>query len=211
MLRKPATIAFWTGRLPHWEVEDGRYFVTIRLAGAIPQEGQDRIRQLAGEWTSVNRIQAPEEWLRQQRRIFRAMEEWLHRAETVVYLQRPEIAELVMEAVEHRKRRGDWTVWEYVVMPNHIHLFFELHRGSLKGVLEDFKRWTAHQAVRRLRSEGKGFWQREWFDHWSRSDEEDEMIIAYIRNNPVQAGLVHRWEDWRFGSWAQRGGRRDNR
>jgi hypothetical protein len=37
MIRKPETIDFWVGRLPHWEVVDGRYFVTIHLAGAIPE------------------------------------------------------------------------------------------------------------------------------------------------------------------------------
>jgi REP element-mobilizing transposase RayT len=203
MLRKPATIAFWTGRLPHWEVEDGRYFVTIRLAGAIPQEGQDRIRQLAGQFARLDRIESPESWLRLQRRIFRVMEDWLHRTETVAHLRQPEIAAMVMEAIEHRQQRGDWTMWEYVVMPNHVHLFFELRRGSLKSVLEDFKRWTSHQAVRQLQLETEHFWQREWFDHWSRSDEEDERIIRYIRDNPVQAGLVARYEDWRFGSWVR--------
>src|SRR5437588_608980 len=32
MLRNPETISFWHGRLPHWEVVGGRYFVTIHLA-----------------------------------------------------------------------------------------------------------------------------------------------------------------------------------
>ena len=43
MIRKPETVAFWRDRLPHWEVADGRYFVTLHLAGAIPAEGQERI------------------------------------------------------------------------------------------------------------------------------------------------------------------------
>ena len=49
MSRKPKTIAFWTCRLPHWEVEDGRYFVTLHLAGAIPAVGRARIAQIVGE------------------------------------------------------------------------------------------------------------------------------------------------------------------
>ena len=47
MIRKPETISFWRGRLPHWEVTSGRYFVTIHLAGAIPPQGQERIHTLA--------------------------------------------------------------------------------------------------------------------------------------------------------------------
>ena len=42
MIRRPEAVAFWYGRLPHWEVVGGRYFVTIHLAGAIPPAGQER-------------------------------------------------------------------------------------------------------------------------------------------------------------------------
>ena len=46
MPEHPETMRFYRMRLPHWEVEDGRYFVTIRLKGAIPQEGLDQINHL---------------------------------------------------------------------------------------------------------------------------------------------------------------------
>ena len=35
MIRKPETISFWRKQLPHWEVVDGLYFVTIHVCGAI--------------------------------------------------------------------------------------------------------------------------------------------------------------------------------
>ena len=132
--------------------------------------------------------------------VFAEMERWLDRAEWNVHLRRSDIAEMVADAIEHRHDRGDWNVSEYVVMPTHIHLFCEIGSAGMKAVLEDFKRWTGHQAAKILQRErscpagrtyGERFWQREWFDHWSRSDEEDERTIAYIRNNPVKAGLVN--------------------
>jgi len=86
-------------------------------------------------------------------------------------------------------------------MPNHIHLFFELLKAGLKEVLEDFKSWTGGRAARLTSLDDDRFWQREWFDHWSRSDDEDERIIAYIRQNPVKAGLVSDYRDWPYGSW----------
>ena len=64
------------------------------------------------------------------------------------------------------------------------HLFFELTGSPLKPALENFKNWTGGRAGRVLNLDGERFWQGEWFDHWSRSDEEDERIIAYIRRNP---------------------------
>ncbi len=92
-------------------------------------------------------------------------------------------------------------MFEYVVMPTHLHLFCELGTAGLKGTLEDFKRWTGHEAMQHLPGlDSEQFWQREWFDHWSRSDEEDERIVAYIRNNPVKAGLVADYRQWPFRS-----------
>ena len=175
--RKPNTTAFWTGRLPHWEVEGGRYFITIHLAGAIPNEGRRRLRTIAAQLELI-RDHATPEWLRIQRMIF---------------------AEMVVEAIVERSRRGDWQMFQYVVMPTHIHMFCELGR-SLQETCEDFKRWTGHRAAQILGLSGHRFWQREWFDHWSRSDEEDEKIVRYIRDNPLKAGLVEHHADWQFGS-----------
>jgi REP element-mobilizing transposase RayT len=201
MNRKAETIAIWHGRLPHWEVVDGRYFVTIHLAGAIPAEGQNRIHALAAELSLVPKS-AVDARIRVQRRVFAEMEAWLDRAEHANYLRRADVAAIVVEAVSFRQGRA-WNMFEYVVMPNHIHLFFEILQGDLKGILEQFKRWTGHEAGKLLQLEDDRFWQDEWFDHWSRSDDEDEKIAEYIRRNPVKAKLVDNYVDWRFGSWSK--------
>jgi REP element-mobilizing transposase RayT len=199
MVRKPKTTAFWWGRLPHWEVENGRYFVTMHLAGAIPDQGNERIRAIAAE---LRRIENPgdDQRLAIHRRIFEEMEEWLDRAAVVTYLQQPEVATMVMEAIQFRQTRV-WNMLEFVVMPTHMHLFFEIGDRSLKRVLEQFKRWTGHEAGKVLGLDGSRFWQDEWFDHWSRSDEEDDRIAKYIRRNPEKAKLVKSYSEWPYGSW----------
>lgn len=226
MPRKPQTTAFWIGRLPHWEVEGGRYFITLHLAGAIPAAGRNKVRQVSAQLRSSNDRCSPD-WLRIQRSIFAEMERWLDRAEWYPLLAQPEVASVVAEAIEHRHQRGDWRVFEYVIMPTHVHLFCEFGPAGMKAVMEAFKRWTGHQvgpfcrkgpsesnhnpdaspAVGPARQAGPTapatfrFWQREWFDHWSRSDDEDERIMLYIRNNPVKAPLVENYLGWRFASW----------
>jgi putative transposase len=206
MPRKPETISFWQGRLPHWEVVDGRYFVTIHLSGAIPAAGKQRIREISQELQKLQELQElwrsnDEARLRVQRQIFGEMERWLDKAQCNTYLQNPRMAEMMVEAIHHRSQAGIWHMFEYVVMPNHAHLFFELRSGSLKEVLEGFKEWTGRQAGKVLDLRGKRFWQKEWFDHWSRSDEEDERIVEYIRQNPVKAALVAEYRQWPYGSW----------
>jgi REP element-mobilizing transposase RayT len=138
--------------------------------------------------------------LKVQREIFAEMEAWLDRVTAVAYLREPHVATMLQEAIQHREGL-DWRMFSYVIMPNHIHLFFELLRHDLKTVLEGFKRWTGHQAAEKLSLDGSRFWQDEWFDHWSRSDEEDAKITAYIRENPKKAGLVKEYHDWPHGSW----------
>ncbi len=199
MTRKPKTVAFWVGRLPHWEVEEGRYFVTVHLSGAIPSQGRMRLRKLVEQVRTSPAIHRPE-WLSLQRAIFREMEDWLDRAEWNPKLQHPDVAAIVIEAIQQRQQRGDWHLFEYVVMPTHVHLFGEIGPG-LKATLEDFKRWTGHRASKILAEDEERFWQREWFDHWSHSDEEDEKIMRYIRDNPRKAGLAQTHTDWPYGSW----------
>src|SRR5688572_7578575 len=125
MTRKPKTVAFWCGRLPHWEVEDGRYFITLHLAGAIPAAGRKRVQSIAEDLRRIDNHQSPG-WLRVQRAVFAEMEKWLDRAQRNATLQRREVAEMLMSAIDHRHERGDWHVFEYVVMPTHIHLFCEI-------------------------------------------------------------------------------------
>jgi hypothetical protein len=202
MTRKLKTIAFWTGRLPHWEVEDGRYFITIHLTGAIPAPGRARLRQIAEQLRRAPEHDEPER-LCLQRKIFAEMERWLDRSRWNPLLRRADIAEMVADAIEHRHKRGDWQMFQYVAMPTHLHLFCEVGSCGLQQALEDFKRWTGHQAAKLLGTDGQPFWQDEWFDHWSRSDEEDDRILAYIRNNPVKAGLVPNYHGWPYASWSR--------
>ena len=142
-------------------------------------------------------------WLELERQVFSEMEVWLDRAERADRLQVHAVAKMVMDAVEFRNHRI-WNLFEYVIMPSHLHLFFELVQPGLKKHLEQFKRWTGHEAAKLLHLDGDRFWQDEWFDHWSRSDEQDERIIEYIRRNPEKTMLVRNHLDWPYGGWRAR-------
>lgn len=200
-MQKLETIAFWHGRLPHWEVVDGRYFITLHLAGAIPREAAQRIHSMSAALRKIPKSSASAR-LDLQRRIFAKTESWLDRAQCVSHLAQPNVATMVREAIEHRESR-DWRVFEYVLMPSHLHLFCEMHREGLKSIVEDFKRWTGHEAAKLLGRSPSRFWQDEWFDHWSRSDEEDEKIVNYIRQNPAKARLVNDYLQWPYASWSK--------
>ena len=198
MIRKPETIGYWRGRLPHWEVEEGRYFVTIHLHGAIPADGVARIERMAQEVNRQCDQKSADSSLSLMRTVFRDMEQWLDRADRNSLLAEERIASMVMEAIRFRETEGRWIVYEFVLMPSHLHLFLSVLKETLKESIEDFKRWTGHQAAKLVDLPDGRFWQDEWFDHWSRSAEQDERIVRYIQQNPVVAGLVNNWQEWKY-------------
>ncbi len=198
MKRTPETISFHEGRLPHWEVSDGKYFATLCLLGAIPAAAVKRFKE---ERKALETLQGGE-LLRKKREILAQMEKHLDSKSAPRLLAEPAIAEMVMEAIEFRQRQGLWNVIEFVIMPSHLHIFLEPLEDSLFETLVEFKRWTGHRAADLRGVRAKRFWAREWFDHWSRSSEQDERIVKYIRMNPVKAGLVKNYKAWRYGSWS---------
>ena len=187
------TIQFWRGRLPHWEVVDGRYFVTMRLANCLPRQAAERLRALA--------VDGPDDagrYLEWSRRYFAVQEQLLHRQPADALLGRPEVAEKVLAAARYYDEAGKWRLSALTILPNHIHLFVMAGAAGMTKVMRDFKHATA-RAVKPFAGDGAAkhaFWQQEWFDHWSRSALEDDKIRLYIRDNAVKAGLVRSWRDW---------------
>ncbi|MBI5093341.1 MAG: transposase [Candidatus Hydrogenedentes bacterium] len=194
---RPRTTAFYRKHLPHWEVENGVYFITIRLHGTLPREVELELKRMAGEIarTDGKRKQAL------QRKIFLTMEKWLDASRENRFLGEPAVAAMVMASIRNLRERGIWNVVEYAIMPNHVHLFVQFTEGTLWRNMINFKRWTGRRAVRILEWGQGPFWEEEWFDHWARSERECVRIIEYIRRNPVKAGLVNDYREWPYGLW----------
>jgi REP element-mobilizing transposase RayT len=191
MMSKPPTIRFWRGQLPHWEVMDADYFITMRLAGTLPHFLKDELKQIIkdangrGYWNT-------------SRKYFVKMEAWLDNDYTNMILIQDQIANIITSTFEIYESKGICKFYSYVIMPNHIHWFFRPLNQSMSEIIQNIKRITARMANQSLGRTGRRFWQKEWFDHWSRTPEESEKIIQYIRNNPVKAGLVAKPEEWPY-------------
>ena len=101
-----------------------------------------------------------------------------------------------------------------VVLPNHLHAIWTLPEGDT-----DFsERWRRIKArfsngllsdPLRCRSKIKkrecGIWQRRFWEHWVRNDNDLEAAIAYCWRNPVKHGLTTDPESWPFSSFHRRG------
>jgi len=185
--------------MPHWLVTDSAYFVTICAYGAIPSQAAKEIRSATQDLKAFS----GNELLNRKRMILRKTEEWLDRKEAPSFLTEIAIAQMLMEAIEHRVAKEAWRVYEFVIMPSHLHLLVEPINNALPEVLKEFKRFTGRCGVKLVSPRLKRFWADEWFDHWVRSPQQGERIMEYIRNNPVKAGLVQDYQDWPYGSWSR--------
>src|ERR1700720_3032503 len=94
-------------------------------------------------------------------------------------------------------------LYAVVVMPDHIHLLFSPLRDEngwpfpLVDILQCLKGATAHRINKLLNHSGP-VWEEESFDHGLRSDESLREKCEYIRQNPVEAGLVQKPDDYRW-------------
>ena len=86
----------------------------------------------------------------------------------------------------------------FCLMPDHSHIQISPKDGNLVDLINRWKSYTAN----RLKKEGlEGpCWQRSFYDHALRKDEDIQTVAEYIVNNPVRAGLVKNWKDYPF-SW----------
>jgi len=93
----------------------------------------------------------------------------------------------------------DYKLICYCIMPNHIHLVFELIEGNkgISKIMQSIKRTSARKSNQVLNRSGK-FWQDESYDRLVRDEKELFFIIRYVLMNPESAGLVENWSDWNY-------------
>jgi REP element-mobilizing transposase RayT len=188
------TTRFRRGKLPHWEVEAGRYFVTVRLADSLPREVVLRLQEIHRSLSAIE--PKTDQFAALQRTYFRTMEKYLDAGAGACWLKRADITEFIAREFA---ALNDWNVdvAHYTIMPNHWHALISptaTCEQSLSAVMKRIKGRTA-KCIRHVIGGNGPVWQREWFDRWIRNDGEWTKTLDYIQQNPVKAGLVRRYED----------------
>ena len=177
-------------RLPHWQQKGAVYFITFRLADAVPS----RLRiQWEGEreaWLKVH----PDPWsteteLEYHKRFSSAIEHWLDAGHGACLLRRRDCAEVVAGALRHFDSERVVMI-STVVMPNHVHaLFVQNPEWPLEKLIRSWKGFTARQVNLLLERSG-GLWQRDYFDRLVRDEKHFANCVRYIRRNPEKAHLT---------------------
>jgi REP-associated tyrosine transposase len=111
-----------------------------------------------------------------------------------------QIAEIFVETMVRYRDRGDYSLHEFVVMPNHLHILLTpSSTTSLEKAIQLIKGGSSHE-IHKQRAQKMPIWQ-EGFHDWTIRDTNDwRSKVEYIRMNPVRAKLVERPEDWPYSS-----------
>jgi len=107
-------------------------------------------------------------------------------------LTEPTLGRSILDSARFYQEKQRWHITLFQLMPDHIHalLSFAVDQ-AMSRVIGDWKHFHAYMHATK--------WQEGYFDHRLRDDERGEQLLikmAYIRRNPVVAGLCAKVEDW---------------
>jgi putative transposase len=112
------------------------------------------------------------------------------------------LAQSTCECLENLSRNLGFNLYCYCLMPNHLHALIGIGESdrTLGQICGTFKSASTRLYWRWY--EGK-LWQRQFFDHIIRNENEHVETVEYIRLNPVRKGLAAKWEDWPYTGGAR--------
>jgi REP element-mobilizing transposase RayT len=185
--------------MPHWQPPEDTFFITYRLFGSIPL---DVIDQLKRNYTIQKNH--PDNQTIPRKGIIR--EEYFDTFENAIeknlnephWLKDDAVAAIIMNSLFFNNNK-QYILWCACLMSNHVHIIISTLPGSplLNVILQNHKKFTAVQSNKLLDRSGK-FWAEESFDTLIRNNAHYFRAASYCIQNPVKAGLVKNWTDWKW-------------
>jgi putative transposase len=102
--------------------------------------------------------------------------------------QNTALADLLIETLLHYRTDGKYLLHDFVIMPDHLHVVLTPVEITVERAVQFIKGGFSHSA----RQQGFGsleIWQKGFTDHRIRDGNDYEVHVAYVRMNPVRAGL----------------------
>ena len=138
-----------------------------------------------------------------------------------------ERVDLLRSAFRYAQARHPFTIEAIVVLPDHLHAIWTLPPGDVdfpmrwRLIKTEFSRALEPEERRSQSRKAKGergIWQRRYWEHTLRNDNDFERHCDYIHFNPVKHGYVSTTREWPYSSfkrfvksgvypidWAERG------
>ena len=173
------------GYLPHFDFPEASQFITYRLADSLPAHVVERMK---AETTQPGDTLAPN--------VARCRDA----GHGACWLQRPDVADVVVENLRYHDGTK-YTLKDWVVMPNHMHVSYGNPRDTMSRILQSWKSYTSN-VIRNMVpiDDDMPLWQPGYFDRYIRDKRHFFNVRCYIILNPVVAGLVDDPFDWPYSS-----------
>jgi putative transposase len=107
--------------------------------------------------------------------------------------------EVLRDVWQHSAEFQGWFVGQYVIMPDHVHLFAWPDRRAdpLAGWMRMWQSISASRINRSLGGSGT-LWQADYFDRYLRSREDYTQKWDYVAQNPVRKGIATNPHEWPY-------------
>lgn len=112
---------------------------------------------------------------------------------------------LLKENIRTVKQRHPFDIHAWVVLPDHMHCIIELPENDADfplrwrlikmGFSKSLPANERLSAVRKRRGE-RGIWQRRYWEHLIKDEEDYRVHMDYVHINPVKHGLSKEVSDW---------------
>jgi hypothetical protein len=174
------------GRLPHWEKEEGLYFITFHLADSLPRSVLAKIAERHRILETAKHNHA--NLLPDQKALLAGysharIEEYFDRGAGSCPFLDMRIAGAMAAALRFREGKH-YRLLAWCVMPNHVHVVARLFPGQeLAKVVKAWKNFSAKAANQALGRKGQ-FWQREYYDRLIRNGDELDRAIGTSSKTP---------------------------
>ena len=119
----------------------------------------------------------------------------------------PQIYAALKMAIRRVKKSHPFDIEAFVLLPDHLHCIWRLPAGDMNYAMRELDKAAGRPSGTRSFGGGRyGFtretagtrWQRRFWEHQIRGDDDFMRHVAYIHFNPVRHGYVQRVNDWPY-------------
>jgi putative transposase len=110
-------------------------------------------------------------------------------------------ADLMKLAFDRHAGIIQFKIIAYVIMPDHFHALIDCNGNDLSKIMSKIKLSFSKYLRNRIGVQNGAVWQRRFWDHIIRNQNDMNRHIDYIHINPVKHGLVNSPLDWKYSSF----------